>query len=75
MINLSNKIGHTCGQPLKWGEGAIVTFLLLQHVLVLGVMCCVELNTPICMVNPWEGDPRRYESVMNLTVYIFSPRI
>ena len=27
------------------------------------------------MVNPWEGDRRRYESGMNLIVYIFSPRI
>jgi hypothetical protein len=29
IINLRNKICHTCGQPLKW-EGAIVTFVLLQ---------------------------------------------
>jgi hypothetical protein len=27
------------------------------------------------MGNPWEEDPRRYESVTNPTVYIFSPRI
>ena len=26
------------------------------------------------MGNPWEGDTRRYESVTNPTVYIFSPR-
>ena len=34
-----------------------------------------EINIPVCMVKPWEGNRRRYESVMNLTVYIFSPWI
>jgi hypothetical protein len=60
---------------IKMERGAIVTYIVLQHVKVLGVVCCFEINTPICMGNTWEGDPRRYESITNPTVYIFSPRI
>ena len=37
MINLSNNICHTRDQPLKCGGGnAIVPFVLLQHVSVIG---------------------------------------
>jgi hypothetical protein len=35
----------------------------------MGVVCYFEINTPICMVKPWEGDPRRNEGVMYLAVY------
>ena len=62
MINLINKICHTRDQPLQCvGRGAIIAFVLLQHVKVLcgellGMGCCVGINTPISMVNPWQRE-------------------
>ena len=38
MINLRNKICPIRDQPLKYGGGAIVTFVLLQQLSCLGPM-------------------------------------
>jgi hypothetical protein len=74
MINLSNKICHTCGHPM--GKRGVCHCNIYNITACLGpgrgVLCW---NKYTCMVNPWEGDRRRYESGMNLIVYIFSPRI